>query len=149
MQKKYCSRCSKEKDLSLFNKKSTSNDGLQPFCKDCNKAYHKEHYKLNKTNYITKSRIQRGKNKIAWDEFKATLSCKICGEDHPACLEFHHKNPDEKEFNLGQAYFRYGKEKIKIELEKCDILCANCHRIEHYNNRVSSNWTRNPDFQSV
>lgn len=54
----------------------------------------------------------------------------ICGEDRIWCLDFHHTNPSEKEgsvFHMIQA-----PNKLKSELEKCIVLCANCHRDVHY-----------------
>ena len=59
--------------------------------------------------------------------------CEICGYDK--CIrafDFHHKNPNEKEFTIGHYYkLKWGA--IKEELDKCMLLCANCHRELHYN----------------
>lgn len=47
-------------------------------------------------------------------------------------LEFHHRNPNEKEFSLSKALTGKWKwERLKAELDKCDLLCANCHREVH------------------
>jgi DNA-binding CsgD family transcriptional regulator len=59
--------------------------------------------------------------------------CMKCG--YNKCiwvLEFHHRNPKEKEFAIGK-YFSRSWEKLKKELDKCDLLCANCHREKHFN----------------
>jgi formate-dependent nitrite reductase cytochrome c552 subunit len=45
-------------------------------------------------------------------------------------LEFHHRDPTQKDFSLGHAKMT-NFEKVKSELDKCDLLCANCHREEH------------------
>jgi len=63
---------------------------------------------------------------------KTTLKCNRCGETHIACLEFHHLDPTEKEGNIGHICRRYSTERLKREMEKCEVLCANCHRKEHY-----------------
>lgn len=57
--------------------------------------------------------------------------CEICGYDKCIdALEFHHKNPDEKDFGISSGETRsWGK--IKKELDKCIMLCANCHREIH------------------
>ena len=59
--------------------------------------------------------------------------CSMCGYDkNLAALEFHHKNPDEKEFQLDARIFANAlPEKIKKELDKCTILCSNCHKEIH------------------
>lgn len=56
--------------------------------------------------------------------------CKLCG--YNKCIEalsFHHRNPEEKEFNISHTNIRW--EKLKIELEKCVLLCHNCHDEVH------------------
>lgn len=63
-------------------------------------------------------------------EFKKTLSCLDCGMDDFRCLEFHHLDPNEKEDNLSNLY-RHTK-KFLEELKKCVVLCANCHKIRHF-----------------
>lgn len=69
----------------------------------------------------------------AWfKEQKTTLACNRCAENHPACLQFHHKDPGEKTVNLGRAVARgWGPARILEEMAKCEILCANCHAKEH------------------
>ena len=70
------------------------------------------------------------RNRRLWlDEYKATLSCK-CGESHPACLEFHHRDPSTKLFRISQAKHE-SRERILIEMAKCDVICSNCHRKLH------------------
>ena len=57
--------------------------------------------------------------------------CENCGyNEHLAALEFHHTNSKEKEFSIGGNMNR-GWEFVKKELDKCKLLCSNCHRIEH------------------
>ncbi len=74
-----------------------------------------------------------------FSDFKQTLSCAHCGNDDFRTLEFHHKNPDEKDFNLGDAkHHGLSKDRIMREAKKCDVLCANCHRIHHYEERCKA-----------
>lgn len=57
--------------------------------------------------------------------------CKNCGNEDFRVLEFHHNR--DKDFVISNAAISgFSIEKIKSEIEKCDVLCANCHRIEHY-----------------
>lgn len=60
-------------------------------------------------------------------------ACEICGYcKNIAALEFHHKNPEEKEFNIDMRKFsNMTLEKLEAELEKCILVCANCHRELH------------------
>lgn len=59
--------------------------------------------------------------------------CMRCGESDPACLDFHHRRDVEKEMNVSKLIsYGHARERLLEEIEKCEILCANCHRKEHY-----------------
>lgn len=59
------------------------------------------------------------------------MCCK-CGFNHPAALDFHHRDPKDKLYEVcNMPRKSIGKERILCEIEKCDVLCANCHRILH------------------
>ena len=99
-----------------------------------NREYQKKHYQKKKDYYKNKAKESKGRVKEQFEELKKTLSCKICGESHPATLDFHHKNPEEKEIIISQAVGRnWGWNSLKKEIDKCDVLCANCHREVHFN----------------
>lgn len=69
------------------------------------------------------------RKKAHWDLEKLKRGCKKCGYDeHPTALEWHHENPDEKKRHVSHLIKdRYSKEAIREEVEKCIVLCANCH----------------------
>jgi len=59
--------------------------------------------------------------------------CERC--EYSKCveaLEFHHMDPNEKDFGLSAKGITHSWDKIKDELDKCILLCANCHREEHF-----------------
>jgi hypothetical protein len=61
--------------------------------------------------------------------------CKNCGYNKfMSALQFHHKNPNEKDFNIAEKGRIKSFDLIKSELDKCDLLCSNCHAEEHENN---------------
>ena len=67
---------------------------------------------------------------------KSQLRCIDCGQWHPATLQFHHLNSQDKVFNISDAARRgTSLDTIKQEMQKCIVLCANCHAIRHYNMR--------------
>lgn len=58
--------------------------------------------------------------------------CELCGYNKcDAVLEFHHRDPSQKDFGISNGGCTWGWEKIKTELDKCVMLCANCHRELH------------------
>lgn len=59
--------------------------------------------------------------------------CERCGYDECiAALEFHHINPDEKEFGISTTGVTRSLEVLKKEADKCVLLCCNCHRKLHW-----------------
>lgn len=137
MQQKKCGRCKQLKDILQFNKNPTKRDGLGCYCKECQKEYKDQHYRKNKELYFTRNKKYKQEKIQQFDDYKKTLSCKTCGQNHSATLDFHHRDKEEKEINICDAvhYQNWGIERVKKEIDKCDILCANCHRILHYNER--------------
>lgn len=123
--KKICSDCKVEKDLTEFYSNGKTPLGkvkYKPKCKTCENSCRKTH----KYNLI--------------EEYLASISkeycCEKCGYSGIyGSLDFHHKNPDIKEFEIGSKAQVYSKERFELEmvpeLEKCILLCPNCHRQEH------------------
>ena len=74
---------------------------------------------------------RREKTKELLVEYKGG-KCEICGYDKCVeALEFHHINPDEKDFGIGQKGYTRSFERNKAEVDKCILVCANCHREIH------------------
>lgn len=64
-------------------------------------------------------------------EYKGS-KCQLCDYNkYPGALEFHHLDPNEKDFNISKARLLSFNLEIKKELDKCILLCANCHREVH------------------
>lgn len=96
-------------------------------------SYMKQWHEKNKARRTEKRDCMPDyRSKQDWyRKWKASLFCILCGEDHPACLDFHHREPSNKSFNVSQGpNSRYSVSRILEEAEKCDVLCSNCHRKE-------------------
>ena len=80
-----------------------------------------------------KAALKRYREKrIQWlRELKKTLICLNCGENRWYVLDFHHRNPEEKESGIAAFLHRHSIKDVLAEIAKCDVLCANCHREEH------------------
>lgn len=72
-----------------------------------------------------KEKIRRMIRKI-----KENSSCYLCGEAHVSCLEFHHIG--DKELEISKMLSKYTEEEILEEIKKCEIVCCNCHRKIHW-----------------
>ncbi len=128
---KTCSKCKCKKPLASFNRNRSQKDGYQTFCRSCEKERKKEYYKNNKEKFLGYNQIRRAKAKRWFTKYKRGLSC-TCGENHPACLDFHHGRGDKVAGVAQLAHHFCNIEKLKIEIDKCIVLCSNCHRKLHY-----------------
>jgi len=100
------------------------------------RAARRRWYARNK-DHAKEKVVERRRLLAEWfREFKTDLKCK-CGEDHIGCLEFHHTDPSQKDMTVAQAVHNgWGKERILAEVEKCEVLCANCHRKLHWGDPI-------------
>jgi hypothetical protein len=115
IQTKTCVKCKLDKPLDEFYIQSGRATAMA-WCKNC-------------INNKTMSRITANrKEAIAYLGGR----CTNCGfEGCPAVFDFHHRDPSEKEQGVGKLFSRSWS-RIKEEIDKCNLLCANCHREEHW-----------------
>lgn len=102
---------------------------LRSRCRVCEQA-HKVANRPTYRAYGKKGRTVIGlKNKTFIFDYLDTHPCVDCGEDDPVVLEFDHVDPKQKLYNVvSMAHNCYSLERIKAEVAKCVIRCANCHR---------------------
>ena len=97
----------------------------------CNRMTEKTYCSVNcKNKQSVQTRRKSVKNRSI--EYKGG-KCEKC--NYSKCieaLEFHHTDPNEKDFGLSAKGLTHSWDKIKNELDKCILLCANCHREEHF-----------------
>ncbi len=89
------------------------------------------HYR--NVDWNTERTLRRRARLRRWvNEHKRERGCIRCGVDDPACLDFHHVEAGDKEMDVGTMItYGYGKDGLRDEIQKCEVLCANCHRTEH------------------
>lgn len=96
-------------------------------------AYQREQYAkrteeehARRKDHVNKRKQQRKAEAIQMMGGK----CADCdGIFHPAAFDFHHLDPSDKETVIR---FSWSWDRLKEELQKCILLCANCHRIRHH-----------------
>jgi len=106
--------------------------------KSKHKEYSRKYYLANKDKVLatTAQSSKRGKEK--WDLYKSALHCARCPENHTATLDFHHIDPTEKEYEVSQLISNRMFTKAYKEIKKCIVLCANCHRKHHYDEKAGT-----------
>ena len=126
---KICASCQQELPFSDFHKRG---EGYQSLCKPCRKTYDAAFWQRKRLEYLPKKYAKRKQTGKDFAAFKATLSCVLCGESHAECLDFHHKDPSTKDSTVADiAGKALSMKRIMREVEKCVVLCANCHRRVH------------------
>ena len=133
---KKCTMCKESKEITDFNKNKTKHDGYNNICRECSKARSKQYYNMNPLQHrkavAKRNAIQRTIIRDYIIEQK-TSGCILCDETDPCCIDFHHTDPTSKAFGIGSAGGRgIPINDIQKEINKCVLLCANCHRKVHH-----------------
>lgn len=122
--------CKLDLPFENFKTNKRRKDGFQSQCVECQKIYRRKHYLQNRQKYIDKARAWDIEFRNWFREYKSTFQCTKCGENHPACLQFHHV--ENKIASVSSLVTLGNKEKVLKEIQKCIPLCANCHAKEHW-----------------
>jgi hypothetical protein len=97
------------------------------------KRHRKTWYESHKQQRIAETAALRQLRREQMREYKSKLSCILCSEVHPACLDFHHVDPSTKLIEVSKAvHLCWSWERIMAEVNKCIVLCKNCHAKQHY-----------------
>jgi hypothetical protein len=97
------------------------------------REYFRQYYQDNSNYFKEHTRRREQEIKEFIRQQKAGLSCKHCGNTDIRVLDFHHLDKHTKEVGLsGIARKGWSNERILREIAKCEVLCANCHRILHW-----------------
>lgn len=117
---KICSTCRKSKNIKDFYKSIKNKDGFQAQCKKCQGVVS-----------IRRSKVTRKLRREALIEYKGGVCVHCLGVYPSPVYDLHHLDPSLKDFQFNNLA-NYTWERILEEADKCILLCANCHRIEHH-----------------
>ena len=134
MEEIVCTRCGYVKTLDEFNYKNKDLDIRKPHCKECDKLIRKNFY-IEHKDRVYKSVLHRNKEltkrnrQFVWD-YLLKHPCVDCGETNPIVLEFDHKDRVKKINSISRMVGSNNSlMKLQEEINKCDVRCANCHKI--------------------
>lgn len=134
METKKCSKCKQELEFSQFRWRNKAKGVLHSQCKNCEKQVDKIRYKNSFTrqnSVLTRAEQQKENNLFIVNTLKAK-GCAKCGEKRLYLMDFHHVNSEDKVNTIAHMTKSASKETLLNELDKCIILCSNCHREFHY-----------------
>lgn len=128
---KFCNKCGTNKPLEEFGKKASAKDGRQNACKPCARAYAKKHYGENVDYYKEKSgranEVATERNKQYVIDYLEAHPCIDCGETDIEVLQFDHIEMVGNSARRVCHFINCSLERLKEEIAKCEIRCANCH----------------------
>lgn len=110
-----------------------------PYKNKSDKAKHQILYRKTNSfkqkvgNYIKRGLERRKETRKFINNIKSKKGCKYCSENDFKCLDFDHRDPSKKEYNISWMCANgYSREKILLEITKCNVVCSNCHRKRWY-----------------
>jgi hypothetical protein len=132
---KTCGKCGDPKPNDEFALQNKKTGQRASYCRGCRRIYGRVHYSKNKELYI--DRNERAHARLL--EFLHSLKrgpCMDCGGTfHPCAMDFDHRDSKEKVSNVSELFSRVSRRKLLEEVAKCDLVCANCHRVRTWNRR--------------
>ena len=131
---KTCSTCRLEKACEEFYRKGGR---LQSKCNECQRAYHRLYYRENKSRFIAKNRNNKNRQRRRLRTILLRAKerpCQDCGGTfHPWVMELDHREGTVKEAAVANLVSKGCTDaRLLEEIEKCDVVCANCHRMRTY-----------------
>ncbi len=133
---KTCTVCKEQKDLKEFHLNRKRKDGRQSKCKGCSKTLFQTYYKLNGPKHRTavhaRTKEIRRENRQKLLTYFQSHPCVDCGESDVVVLEFDHVRGRKRKDVSRLLLQGYGWAALIKEIEKCEVVCANCHRRRTY-----------------
>jgi hypothetical protein len=134
MTKKVCNHCGVEKDEEEFNWRFKSLGIRHPTCRECAHGHNKKYYGTEGTARDRHLQNVRERTEAAREaareyvyQYLLKHSCESCGEADPRVLEFHHVGQKDSEITR-LVSGGWSIRRIQEEIDKCQVLCSNCHR---------------------
>lgn len=136
---KVCYGCNLRKDESEFHRESKRKDGLASQCKECRSGHYKKTYP-SKKQHIRELVDARRRDLAEKVNNLKQKPCMDCGFPFPPyVMDFDHRGGEEKEAGIARmVWSTVSWARIEAEIAKCDLVCANCHRIRTYKRQLHS-----------
>ena len=135
METKNCPRC--HQDLPLSEYGIRTNGRPQHWCRKCHCLYQRRYFEKHQEYYakLIAERVERNRSMVREAKSKPCADCARCYPHY--VMDFDHRPGEKKCFNLANAMgqTRISAKRLQAEIDKCDVVCANCHRIRTHMRR--------------
>ena len=133
---KKCPKCKRQLPDECFSKNRNRPGGLSSGCKECHKKLRKKYYINHRVEEIKRVKDRRDGIKQWFNKLRQDWKCGTCGESRWYVLDLHHRDKNEKEYNIAEmVHLGWSKNSIIEEIKKCIVVCSNCHREIHHKER--------------
>lgn len=128
---KQCAKCLRTLEMDQFPVRKDRNGSLNSYCFTCRSNYSKEYHAANRV--AINSRTAARNSQIRADvkaliRARKSVPCADCNKEYPYyVMDFDHVR-GKKKFNIGAGANSYSLRVIEKEIDKCEVVCSNCHR---------------------
>lgn len=128
-----CKTCGIEQDEHLFpRRKVAGREYPRRQCRACYAAYHREVYHRDGGKQAARNKRFKQKQTAFVDALKGKPCADCGGVFPPYVMDFDHLDATTKLFSVSNMRYRGGRKRLLEEIAKCDLVCANCHRVRTY-----------------
>lgn len=132
LQAMVCWYCGAERPLEAFAWRNKAQGRRQVHCRTCQSAINQRQYQANREKRLAQVRANWLRVKSAFDDLKRA-PCSDCGQTfHPCQMDWDHRDGSVKVSSITKLLKNGRLVAARAELEKCDLVCANCHRMRTY-----------------
>ena len=144
---KVCPGCKQTKPLSQFARNLSRKDSVQTYCRKCKAKHDHLYYSTNKEAHYQRIKKLLSQNRQKLWEYLESHPCVDCGENNPVVLEFDHITND-KMGNISYMlnWLKCSWPTLLKEIGKCEVRCANCHRIKTFK---QFGWSKKWGYSSI
>lgn len=123
-----------DKPLAAFSRNRHRSDGVQSYCTECRRDYLRSHYARNISKYRSAARARNERRRAVIRRIIQEAKdrpCSDCGSRYPPhVMDFDHRDTRDKMFSIGRdALAQIPDAVLQEEIQKCDVVCSNCHRV--------------------
>jgi hypothetical protein len=123
-------QCKQDKPVDAFGWRNKAAGKRNTRCLVCQRIYSRQHYRANKPYYRARNKLRRDRVDAWLRELKEATPCADCGQKFAYyVMDFDHRPGEIKVDGVARMHRGYDQTQIQAEIDKCDVVCANCHRI--------------------
>jgi hypothetical protein len=131
-----CGKCREWLPVDQFHRRGV--DGRIVWCKPCKKVYDAAYHARHRDRVLAQKR-GREAELVAWMRSRKSGPCVDCGGTfHPAAMTFDHLPGASKRADIATLTRRSSMASIRAEIEKCELVCANCHAVRTFTRRETA-----------